>query len=297
MINYESVIASVSKNGFPLNVIVPKEGVITADYPLMLLAPTQQPFYTKLVDYLRQDDTQKWLASNTYRTPLKGSGAEDIVNELPFPGNLKVVDAILRGFLDSYSKPASSFFVIDVSGSMSGSRIAELKASFKTLVKSDGSVSGRFATFRNREHVVMTPFSNEVFPSSEFTLGNQSSENEVALNKADAFINSLTPNGGTAIYSALLSIYPAAQDKLKQGNRTVSIVLFTDGANNSGHTFEQFQEYVRNAGEPKVPVYTIQYGEANSNEMQGIAKTTGGRVFDAQKVSLKNTLKSIRSYQ
>ena len=33
------------------------------------------------------------------------------------------------------------------------------------------------------------------------------------------------------------------------------------------------------------------------SEMQGIAKATNGRVFDAQKVSLKQTLKTIRAYQ
>jgi Ca-activated chloride channel family protein len=297
IINYESVIVGLSKGGLPLEVIVPKEGVITADYPLMLLASTKQSFYTKLVEHLRHDDTQKWLASTTFRTPLKGSGGDELTNELPFPGNLKVVDAILRGFLDSYSKPASSFFVLDVSGSMSGSRIAEMKASFKTLVKSDGSVSGRFSTFRNREHVVMTPFSSGIFQSNEFTLGSKASDNDVALAEADGFISRLNPNGGTSIYSALLSVYPAAQAKLKSGDRTVSIVLFTDGANTSGHTLEQFKEYVRAAGEPKVPVYTIQYGDAQAQEMQGIAQATGGRVFDAQKVSLKQTLKSIRAYQ
>lgn len=297
IINYESVIVGLSKGGLPLDVIVPKEGVITADYPLMLLGAAKQPFYNKLVEYLRQDDTQKWLASTTFRTPLKGSGGDEITNELPFPGNLKVVDAILRGFLDSYSKPSSSFFVMDVSGSMSGNRIADMKASFKTLVKSDGSVSGRFSTFRNREHVAMTPFSSEIFPSKEFTLTSNNTDNEVVLKRADDFIMSLNPNGGTAIYSALLAVYPAAQAKLRVGDRTVSIVLFTDGANTSGHTLEQFQEYVRSAGEPKVPVFTIQYGDANAQEMQGIARATGGRVFDAQKVSLKQTLKSIRSYQ
>ena len=297
IINYESVITGLSNNGIPLDIIVPKEGVITADYSLMLLASSQQPFHRKLVEYLRQAETQTWLAQNTYRTPLQGNTSDEITNELPFPGNLKVVDAILRGFLDSYSKPASSFFVMDVSGSMSGSRIADMKASFKTLIKSDGSVSGRFSTFRNREQVAMTPFSNNVSPTHEFTLGNDAKENEVALQRADAFIDTLRPDGGTAIYSALLNVYPIAQAKLKTGDRSVSIVLFTDGQNASGHTLEQFRNYVRDAGEPKVPVYTIQYGDANANEMQGIADATGGRVFDAQKASLKQTLKAIRSYQ
>ena len=297
IINYESVVVGLSKNGLPLDVLVPKEGVITADYPLMLLASAKQPFYAKLVEHLRQDDTQQWLAKNTFRTPLKGSAGDEITNELPFPGNLKVVDAILRGFLDSYSKPASSYFVMDVSGSMSGNRINDMKTSFKGLVQSDGSVAGRFSTFRNREHVVLTPFSDAIFPSGEFTLGTQTEGNKVALARAGKFIDDLNPNGGTSIYSALMSVYPSAQARLKTGDRTVSIVLLTDGANTSGHSLAQFQEFVRNSGNPVVPVYTIQYGDAKAGEMQGIAKATNGRVFDAQKVSLKQTLKTIRAYQ
>lgn len=297
IINYESVITGLSKNGLPLTVIVPKEGVITADYPLMLLDSSKQAFYTKLVEYLRQSDTQTWLAQNTNRTPLQGNNNDEITNELPFPGNLKVVDAILRGFLDSYSKPASSYFVLDVSGSMSGQRMNDLKKSFFSLVESDGSVSGRFSTFRTREHVVMTPFSSVVQKSHTFTLDNKDGDNKQALADAKMFIERLNADGGTAIYDALMRVYPVAQERLKTGERTVSIVLLTDGANGTGHNAAQFEEFVRNAGEPRVPVYTIQYGDANAKELQGIAQATNGRLFDASKVSLKQTLKSIRSYQ
>lgn len=297
IINYESVITGLSKNGLPLTVIVPKEGVITADYPLMLLNSAKQPFYTKLVEQLRKDDIQAWLAQNTNRTPLKGNNSTEITNELPFPGNLKVVDAILRGFLDSYSKPSSSYFVMDVSGSMSGQRMKEMKNSFLSLVQSDGSVSGRFSTFRNREHVVFTPFSSVVLKSHTFTLDNKDGDNKQALAGAKTFIDGLNADGGTAIYDALMRVYPVAQQRLKTGERTVSIVLLTDGVNTNGQSAAAFEEFVRNAGEPRVRVYTIQYGDANAKELEGIAKATSGRLFDAQKVSLKQTLKSIRSYQ
>ena len=136
-----------------------------------------------------------------------------------------------------------------------------------------------------------------MFPTNEFTLGTNAVDNEAALTRADAFIGSLNPKDGTAIYSALRHVYPAAQAKLKAGDRTVSIVLFTDGENREGDDLETFKTFVRNAGEPKVPVYTIQYGDAKAQEMQAVAQATGGRVFDAQKMSLKQTLKAIRSYQ
>ena len=102
IINYESVIRSMASKGTPLSVIIPKEGVITADYPLMLLTNSSQgEFYRKLVDYIRSDAAQKQIAATTYRTPLTGSDSSEVVNELPFPSSIKVVDAILQGFLNS----------------------------------------------------------------------------------------------------------------------------------------------------------------------------------------------------
>lgn len=298
IINYESVIVGLKNGGLPLDVIVPKEGVITADYPLMLMKTSKQAdFYSKLVTYLRDDATQAWIASNTFRTPLKGTGSDEVTNELPFPGNLKVVDAILRSFLDTYSKPASSYFVLDVSGSMDGPRMNDMKASIGALAQGDGSVSGRFSTFRDREFVGLTAFSSTVHPIESFQLTKVAADNARSLTAAAGYVASLHAEDGTAIYSALMDTYPAAQAALKAGDRTVSIVLLTDGENNDGASLKSFLRTVVAAGEPRVPVYGILYGEANSNDMTTMVNATGGRVFDARKQSLKSVLKSIRSYQ
>lgn len=305
IVNYESVIDTLKQGGVPLDVIVPKEGVITADYPLMLLANSKQgDFYAKLVAFLREDATQDWLAKTTFRTPLKGSGGDEVTNELPFPGNLKVVDAILRGFLDSYSKPATSYFVLDISGSMeaklpgsSQTRIGDMKAAVSALAKGDGSVSGRFSTFRDREKVGIVAFSGTVHPVREFQLTQDSAENLKTLTAASAYVNGLSPEDSTSIYDALLSIYSQAQAELKAGNRTVSIVLMTDGENNKGRDLRQFLAAVTAAGEPKVPVYGILYGEANADDMKQMVAATNGKVFDARKQSLKQVLKAIRAYQ
>lgn len=299
IVNYESVIASLNTgvNPIALKVIVPKEGVITADYPLMLLSGSKnEAFYRDLVKYLRSDATQV-LMKNSFRTPLQGSASDDITNELPFPGNLKVVDAVLRSFLNSYSKPVTSYFVIDVSGSMSGQRLLDMKNSFNALVSTDGSVAGRFSTFRSRENVTMVPFANDVFKAYQMKLTANTDSNNQVLSWTKGFINSLEAGGGTAIYDALASVYGDAQYQLKKGDRTVSIVLFTDGANTSGANFDDFAEMVNRLGAPKVPVFTIQYGDANVGEMRSIASITGGRLFDASNVSLKQTLRTIRAYQ
>ncbi|CAN5403086.1 substrate-binding domain-containing protein [soil metagenome] len=296
IVNYESVIRSMAAKGQALDVIIPKEGVITADYPLMLLTASRQAaFYQKLVEYLRSETIQKQIAATTFRTPLAGSGSDEVVNELPFPGSITVVDAILKGFLDSYSRPATSYFVLDVSGSMQGERIASLKQAMLSLTSGDASSSGRFSTFRAREIVKITPFSDESEGTRTFKL--DEGDNTAARKELSDMIQRLEARGGTAIFDAIASIYPAAQDDLRKGDRSVSIVLETDGVNTNGWGLGDFQQFVASRGEPRVPIFAILYGDANPAEMQGLAASTGGRVFDAKKVKLSKVMKDIRTYQ
>lgn len=293
VINYESAIRATN-----LLVAIPKEGVITADYPLMLLKnSTQQPFYDELVGYLRDPVTQKTLTSKTLRTPLSGDGSDTVINELPFPASLSVVDTLLSGFLNDYAKPASSYFVLDVSGSMNGDRLNSAKQAMTSLANSDGSVSGRFSTFRNRERINLTAFSDIVYPVQAFNLGQNSDENRKLLTSIESQVNGLRADGGTAIYDGILSVYDKARAEVKAGGRSVSIVLLTDGDNNNGSSLSDFEAHVKATGAPIVPVFGILYGEANTKDMNRLTTLTGGRVFDARKTSLKSVLKAIRNYQ
>lgn len=297
MVNYESVIRTTSLK-VPLEVLIPKEGVITADYPLMLLArSTKQPFYEALVAYLRSDVVQKQIAKETFRTPLSGDGSDEVVNELPFPSSVKVVDALLSGFQDSYSKAASSFFVLDTSGSMRGDRIVEMRKAMLTLAQGDGSVSGRFATFRQRENISVTTFSHNVAPVKQFDLTTDVLTNKAKLEQFSAGINELNADGGTAIYDALLSVYDQAQAEMRKGNRTVSIVLLSDGESNNGVNLKEFLAATQKRSSPRVPVHVILYGEINVRDMTALTQETGGRTFDARKTSMKQVLKAIRTYQ
>jgi Ca-activated chloride channel family protein len=208
-----------------------------------------------------------------------------------------VVDAILRGFGDVYSKPASSFFVMDVSGSMAGDRINAVQASMNRLVTGDGSLSGRFATFRAREELRITPFNHRVQPSRLFALTENAESNQVVLAQVSQFVNGMRADGGTAIYDALATTYRDAQVRAKGGERTVSIVLLTDGENQDGMTRDDFLQFVAAAGEPRVPIYTIAYGEADLDDLGAVAKATGGTLFDARTVQLSRVMKQIRAYQ
>src|SRR5262249_46460486 len=70
IINYESVLLSLNASGRlsePLTLVYPKEGIITADYPLMLLNADKRAQYDKLAAYLRGKDFQTKMSAQTLR--------------------------------------------------------------------------------------------------------------------------------------------------------------------------------------------------------------------------------------
>jgi Ca-activated chloride channel family protein len=73
----------------------------------------------------------------------------------------------------------------------------------------------------------------------------------------------------------------------------------TDGENNSGRDVNAFlRDYQRYTASTRgIKTFTVLFGEASSSELQRVASTTGGSVFDSRKTSLSQVFKEIRGYQ
>ncbi|MDK2126786.1 VWA domain-containing protein [Parachitinimonas caeni] len=306
LVNYESVLLSLNASGQArekLTLIYPKEGLLTADYPLMLLNNDKRGLYDKVIAYVRGKEFQQAMTKSTLRRPISPDVSPDpaipqtLLVDLPFPGNQTVVDTILDRFLNVQRVPAHSFFVLDTSGSMSDEdRIGSLRTALKNLSGADTSLSGRYARFLDREKVTLIAFSSEPQPPVEFVLAKDKDE---TLQKINAYADSLYPKGGTAIYDSVLRAYrEAMRARDKDPKRNYSIVLMTDGNNSNGRDFGAFENAYRKLGEDARPikVFAIGIGSANFSELDKLAKLTGGRSFDARK-GLAKAFKEIRGYQ
>ena len=307
LVNYESVLLSLNSSGDlneKLTLLYPNEGIVTADYPIMLLKSDKREYYQLLVDYLKSVEFQKIIQDKTFRRPvnrkvkLADVFATGLI-ELPFPSTLDVIDNALFMFLDEHRPPSSSVFVLDVSGSMSGSSINQLRSAVKNLTGLDRSVAGKFARFRAREAVTLIPFSSRIKTKSQFTVTDVSEAGQDMRSIRDQ-IDGLKTGGGTAIYDALQAAYDVIDDQYKKDSqRYYTIVLMTDGANNNGASYQDWVDWYRKSPQhlQQVRVFPILFGKANSQEMEGIAQATGGRTFDARKHSLAHVFKKIRGYQ
>lgn len=167
LINYESVLLSLNESGElceDLALIYPKEGIITADYLLMLLDGDKREQYDRLVTYLRSPEFQQELMRTTLRRPvIPGIALDDripnpLLVELPFPNSVNVIDSLLFSYLDEQRVPAHAIFVLDVSGSMRGTGITDLKTAMNNLTGLDSTLTARFARFRAREIITLVTF-------------------------------------------------------------------------------------------------------------------------------------------
>ncbi|UBV44675.1 VWA domain-containing protein (plasmid) [Deinococcus taeanensis] len=299
MINYESVITQLNASGrlrTPLTVLMPEEGVVTADYPLMLLNPDARAAYGRVTAYLKTPQAQALVRERTgRRTP---GGQTDAPPELAFPGSLGAIDATLRAYLDENRRPASTTFVLDISGSMRGERLAALKRALQALAGGDVSVTGRYARFAPREQVRLITFADRVHDLKTFEVGPSGNEG-AALRQIHDYAGRLELQGGTAIYAALNEALRHLKAEGPQPERIRTVVLMTDGENNEGPELEAFlaQYATQPAHVRAARIFPILFGEARPDEMAQVARVSGGRVFDARSTPLPIIFKDIRAYQ
>jgi Ca-activated chloride channel family protein len=306
MINYESVLLGLNRSGQlqeKLYLVYPKEGIITADYPLMLINRDKREEYDKLVEYLRSPEFQEELMERTLRRPVipqvqpSDEFPSQLLVELPFPNSLDVVDRLLFSYLDEQRVPSHAFFVLDVSGSMEGSSLRDLKTALNNLTGVDTSLTGQFARFRNRERITMMPFNDRVQGIRDFDVD---IDEQKSMQQIRDYVNALQANGGTAIFSSLREAYDLAAEAQQQDpNRYYSIVLMSDGKNTNGISESEFLSRYKSLPEDvqRIKTFTILFGRAEKETMESIAEATGGRMFDAKSESLTFIFKKIRGYQ
>lgn len=299
IINYESTLHQLREQGQPIRVIVPSDGVISADYPLSTLADPKHPEAAERVEQLAG-----WLLEHqseiaqTYRRPVSqvdnvpAEIASQQVIELPFPANQGVVDELIYTYNNQYRRPGATTFVLDTSGSMAGERISSLQSIMLSLIDGTAATNVGDVSLRDNEQVTIQSFSDEPHPPVTATYNRADPQAAAELR---GYVESLRAAGGTALYPALLE----AMERADTSAGIPSIVLLGDGQANIGENFTQFAKRYRSLPADKrgIPVFVILYGSANTAEMERLAELTGGAVFDAVNGDLDQAFKEIRGFQ
>ncbi|MEJ2888154.1 VWA domain-containing protein [Actinomycetospora aeridis] len=311
VVTYEASILELNRSGRlpePLTLVVPSDGVVSAEYPLTLLrsaSPEARAGLARLTEHLRRPEVQQRIVETTARRAgVPGvapppEAARTTLVELPFPTDKATLDALLTTYLDRVRRPARTVYVLDVSGSMQGTRIDGLRTALIGLTGSDPSLTNQFRRFRSREDVVFVPFSDAPGAPEPFSVDPadpQPSRDAIATR-----VRALAAGGNTAVYGSLEAAYRYLdQAAAADPDRLTTVVLLSDGESNRGPRLPEFRAFL--AGRPPstrgVPVFPILFGEAARGEMEQLAAATGGRTFAASDPqALDAVFREIRGYQ
>ncbi|WHT16081.1 VWA domain-containing protein [Crossiella sp. CA-258035] len=289
LVNHESVLLSLQAGGQlrePLEILYPRDGIVLSDYPLLLLDNAKRAAYDKVAEWLRSERAQRMIMERTARRPIDPALPRtealrpEIGNSLYFPDRQEVVDTLLAAYDRATSGAGRQVvFVLDFSASMAGNRIEELRAAFREL-----SGAGGFDRFHRGETITVLRFAGQVLEEQTVTVSGPDDLDPVNRALATGGLGK-----GTAIWSALAQAYRTVKGP-------ASVVLMTDGENNTGIGLEQFlrERETLPAEAKSAPTYAIRFGSADPAELTRAARATGGRLVEAAQTSLLAAVKEIR---
>ncbi len=228
-----------------------------------------------VMDYCLSDEMQK-IATN------KGFNAnEDYKSDLVFTG------AQVSEALSSYKvnkdngKDIIAVFVADCSGSMYGDPIIQLKE----------SLSNGMQYINENNYVGLVSYSDDVaieVPIAQFDM------NQKAYFQGG--INSLTANGSTASYDAVVvAMDMIEKEKKNHPDAKAMIFLLSDGYQNVGYELDTIKPALK---ESQIPVYTISYtSEADTDAMRELSEVNEAATINADSEDIVYKIKSLFNSQ
>ena len=307
MINYESSFINlnkklVSEGKEPLYLIYPVDGVAINDMPIAYINHGQdnkkKEFFLELQSYIRSDEYASIMQKQGFRTwfggvnenvdknvfnPDWGIKTDTYLKSFKYPSK-KVMTEAFNLYIDSIRKPTHVVFLFDVSGSMYGEGIQELKDAMKYLLDKEATREDMLQ-FSESDQITFISFNYDVLKVYDTLSGAET-------DKLSGYLDTLEPMGGTNIYSPSVEALRILRN-VSSNDYTKTIILMTDGYSNNG-TYKELEDYYHKY-DLDIPIYSITFGSSSESQLSRIANLTNGKVFDG-KSGLKAAFKEVRSY-
>jgi Ca-activated chloride channel family protein len=301
MINYESVVietnqALVAKGEEPLYLVYPANGLSVSDSPLGFINqgdPDKEAAFLALQTYLLSPEAQGQLSALGRRAGLIGLDTTNAdpavwnpdwgvdlsrdIAPIPTPA-ADVIAKALTLYQTELRKPSLTVWVLDVSGSMEGEPLEQLKQAMRLLLDPDSAALNLLQP-SSRDITVILPFNHEALAPTIVVGGSQAD-----LAAALARVDGLVADGGTDVYlaigAALDTMRPYAEDGSLTGYLP-AIVAMTDGASDTGNRDLIFSALQTTPWASDIPIHSIAFGEADTEQLQALSQASVGRLFTA----------------
>ena len=293
--------------GQRLVAVYPIEGTLWADYPLALLEryadfdPTplssaQRDTYYEFSRFLLADSVQQQVLAGGYRpvnlsidlqssgSPFKDNPSVDALQPKttlavpPYP-----VIQVIKDYRAYIKKPTNVILVVDTSGSMAdSSKLPRVKTALTAFM---GNINGK------TDRLGLIDFSDRI----KYNSGVQSFD-AAFKNILVTRVNSLRPEGNTAVVDSVLEAYNNLQE-LNDLQAINAIVVMTDGKENASRTSMASLEKTLTQGKVPVVVFSIAFGkDADTGIMKRLAEVTNGQFRQAETFNIEELYKLISTY-
>lgn len=218
-------------------------------YSVGNLSNEKKEILNKFIEFYKQDKYQELAVKDGF------NALEDYKFEIEnLDGNTILQAQKLWKENKNGDKPIVAVFVADVSGSMEGEPLNELK---KSLLNGSRYIG-------EENSIGLVTYSNDVninLPIEKFDL-NQRSLFTGAVQDMDA-------SGGTATFDAIaVAVQMLLDEKEKNPDAKLMLFVLSDGETNIGHSLDDLREILESV---KIPVHTIGYN-ANIEALENISR-------------------------
>lgn len=294
----------------PLYVVYPTNGLSVADSPLGLIdkgdAAKEEAFLT-LQDHLLSDSIQDQLLALGRRAGLMGLSADradpavwrsewgiDLdraIAPVPAPASQVIRDALTL-YQTDLRKPSLTVWVLDVSGSMEGEPLNELKTAMELLLDPDAAAVNLLQP-SSRDVTIILPFSQQTKKPMTLIAANPD-----ALRSTVTQVQRLQAGGGTDLYGAVMTALSKLQSYYDNGtlfDYLPAIVAMTDGASDTENRSAMLRALQDSGFGLDVPIHSIAFGKADTKQLRELSDATIGRMFTAGD-DLAKALRSAKGY-
>lgn len=301
MFNYEALVieanqALIAAGQEPLYAIYPANGLSVADSPLGYVNKgdaAKEEAFLALQQHLLSEAVQSELIALGRRAGLIGLGAAQAdpsvwradlgidlaraIAPIPTPSTEVIAEA-LRMYQTELRKPSLTVWVLDVSGSMEGDPLAQLKDAMGLLLDPDAAALNLLQPSA-RDITILIPFNNRP-GAPQVAVGNDPAK----LQRLLGGVRALQAGGGTDLYGALMAALAELQRYDDAGtlfDHLPAIVAMTDGASDTDNRQALLRAMQRSGFGSDVPIHSIAFGRADEAQLEALSDATIGRLFKA----------------
>lgn len=222
-------------------------------------------------------------ADKTVFNPEWGIKTDTYLTTTKYPSTA-VIKKALGLYQTELRKPIHTVFCLDYSGSMYGEGIKKLIEAMDYILDEE-KASQNLLQFSKNDKITIIPFNRQ-------NIDVWTTPNGVQTQQLITNIKNLEVGGSTNIYdSSIEALQILSREDMNTYN--VSVVLMTDGMSNYGN-YSNLSKVYTSLGKD-IPIYSIMFGDADSTQLESIAKLTNAKIFDGR-TNLLEAFKQVRGF-